>query len=501
MDHVSLWQQTTSCRLPTVALPASAEAVIVGGGLCGLLTAYRLLQRGVNDIVVMDAGDIAGGVTAHTPAKITAQHGLCYQKLLQERGATAAAQYAAAAREAERAFPTLIRQLNIDCGYTPCPAAVYATDTDGARRLEQEAEALARLQLPFTADRTADLPFAVTAVLHTTGGGYFHPLQFAYALTDHLRRQGVTFCPRTAAVGLSEEAVVTTRGRVRTPVAVLTSHFPFLDMPGRYFMRIWQERAYVLAVAQVKPPAEMYWGAGKHDLSLRPYPNGVLIGGGTHRTGVAHSRHPLYQLRVRSAPWYPDRRVVAGWSAQDCMTPDGVPYIGRYTQADQPHMAVYLATGFNKWGMTGSMTAAAILAGSITGASPSYAAVFSPARHTATRKAFYVNNAQVLRHYIGGYARVPQESLASLHPGEGKLLTIDGKRVGAYRRRDGRVFLVKPTCPHMGCMLTWNAEECSWDCPCHGSRFDYRGRLLNTPAHRPLTRYKLAEYFPRGRAY
>ena len=107
----------------------------------------------------------------------------------------------------------------------------------------------------------------------------------------------------------------------------------------------------------------------------------------------------------------------------------------------------------------------------------------------------------MLRHYIGGYARVPQESLASLHPGEGKLLTIDGKRVGAYRRRDGRVFLVKPTCPHMGCMLTWNAEECSWDCPCHGSRFDYRGRLLNTPAHRPLTRYKLAEYFPRGRAY
>ena len=285
MDHVSLWQQTTSCRLPTVALPASAEAVIVGGGLCGLLTAYRLLQRGVNDIVVMDAGDIAGGVTAHTTAKITAQHGLCYQKLLQERGATAAAQYAAAAREAERAFPTLIRQLNIDCGYTPCPAAVYATDTDGARRLEQEAEALARLQLPFTADRTADLPFAVPAVLHTTGGGYFHPLQFAYALTDHLRRQGVTFCPRTAAVGLSEEAVVTTRGRVRTPVAVLTSHFPFLDMPGRYFMRIWQERAYVLAVAQVKPPAEMYWGAGKHDLSLRPYPNGVLIGGGPHRTG------------------------------------------------------------------------------------------------------------------------------------------------------------------------------------------------------------------------
>ena len=492
MDRLSLWQQCPPYHLPVTPLPARTQAVIVGGGLCGLLTAYQLLHRQMSDLVVIDAGDMASGVTAHTTAKITAQHGLCYQRLLKEQGEETAAMYAAAAREAERAYAHLIEKRNISCGYTPCPSALYSTDDDSRRQLEQEAQALSRLRIPFTLNQTADLPFPVTAALHTTGGGWFHPLQFAYSLADYLRQQGVILCPHTTAVGLADDALITNRGKIHADVAVLATHFPFWDMPGRYFTRIWQERAYVLAATHVKPPSEMYWGAGKTDLSFRPLPNGVLIGGSGHRTGAPEHTHPLHRLTAQSAPWYPERRIAAAWSAQDCMTPDGIPYIGRYEQADTPHMRVYLATGFNKWGMTSSMTAAAILSGAITGAAPSYASVFAPSRTVATKKSFYLENARVLQHYIGGYARVPQDTLAALRPGEGKLLIIDGKRVGAYKRRDGRTFFIKPTCTHMGCILNWNAEECSWDCPCHGSRFDYRGRLLNTPAHRPLTRYKLS---------
>lgn len=501
MDRLSLWQQGAPYRLPVISLPARTQAVVVGSGMCGLLTAYRLLQRQVSDITVIDAEDIAGGVTAHTTAKITAQHGLCYQRLLREQGEESASLYATAAREAETSYARLIQTLQIPCDYTPCPAALYSTDGIGQQQLEQEAEALTRLHIPFSFNKTAHLPFPVTAALHTGGGGWFHPLKFAHSLADYLRQQGVIFCPRTVAIGLADDALLTTRGKIRADVAVLATHFPFWDMPGRYFTRIWQERSYVLAAAQVQPPTEMYWGVGKTDPSLRPFPDGVLIGGGNHRTGVSDRRHPLHRLMAQSAPWYPGRRIAAAWSAQDCMTPDGIPYIGRYEQADQPHMRVYLATGFNKWGMTGSMTAAAILAGAITGAAPSYAPVFSPARTVATKKSFYIENARVLQHYIGGYARIPEDTLASLKPGEGKLLIIDGKRVGAYKRRDGRTFLVKPVCTHMGCVLNWNAEETSWDCPCHGSRFDYRGRLLNTPAHRPLTRYKLSEYFTKKHAY
>lgn len=493
MDRLSLWQQSSACRLPVRRPPVRTQVVVAGGGLCGLLTAYRLCRRQVSDITVIDAGEMAGGVTAHTTAKITAQHGLIYQRLLLEQGTENAALYAAAAKEAETAYREVTEDLSLSCGYTPCPNALYSTDEQGRKKLEQEAAALTRLGSPFTLDRKSGLPFPATAVLHTSGSAHFHPLQFAYGLIDYLRRQGVIFCPHTAAMGLEDDSLLTTRGKIRADVAVLATHFPFWDMPGRYFARIWQERSYVLAASHIPPLSEMYWGAGEGDVSVRPWPDGLLIGGGSHRTGAAGRRHPLHHLMAQSAPWYPGRRIVAAWSAQDCMTPDGMPYIGRYPQADQPHMRVYLATGFNKWGMTSSMTAAAILAGAITGAAPVYAPLFSPSRTAATRRSFYIENAQVLKHYIGGYCRIPEESLSGLRAGEGRLLTVGGKRVGAYKNRDGRLFLVKPVCTHMGCILNWNAEEKSWDCPCHGSRFDYRGRLLNTPAHRPLTRYKLSE--------
>lgn len=490
MDRVSLWQQTSHLRLPTISPPPRTQAVIVGGGLCGLLTAYHLLQRGVSDLLVVDAGEIAGGVTAHTTAKITAQHGLCYQQIRRQRGDDTAALYAKAAKDAEAAYPRLMRDLSIDAGYTPCPAALYATDSMGQQQLEQEAEALSRLNLPFTFDRRADLPFPVTAALHTTGGGWFHPLQFAHQLAEHLQKQGVILCPRTTATDLTDDGVATTRGIIRADVAVMASHFPFRDLPGRYFMRMWQERSYVIAAAQVTPPAEMYWGVGTGDPSLRPFGDGVLIGGGNHRTGVSKHPHPLRQLAGQTAGWYTGRRIVAAWSAQDGMTPDAVPFIGRYPQADQKHLRVYVATGFNKWGMTGSMTAAAILAGAITGAEPVYAPVFSPSRLVANRKDFYIANAHMVQHLVGGHLQMPPEALSALRAGEGRLLTIEGKKVGAYKHRNGRLFLVKPVCTHMGCILSWNAEESSWDCPCHGSRFDYRGRPLNTPAVKPLARYK-----------
>ena len=179
MDRLSLWQQSSACRLPVRRPPVRTQVVVAGGGLCGLLTAYWLCRRQVFDITVIDAGEMAGGVTAHTTAKITAQHGLIYQRLLLEQGAENAALYAAAAKEAETAYREVIEDLSPSCDYTPCPSALYSTDEEGRKKLEQEAAALTRLGRPFTLDRKAGLPFPATAVLHTSGSARFHPLQFA----------------------------------------------------------------------------------------------------------------------------------------------------------------------------------------------------------------------------------------------------------------------------------------------------------------------------------
>lgn len=460
------------------ALPGNitADAAVIGGGMAGVLTAYELRRRGV-EAVVLEAKRIGDGQTKNTTAKITSQHGLIYDRLLRQLGEGKAREYAAANQRAINAFCRLAREEKIDCMLERAPAYLYTRrDPEALRR---EWAAAKRLGIPAELTVETELPFPVSGALRFPDQAKFHPLKFLSALSKK-----VPVYEDTRVLRVYPNRVETARGTVSAKHIVFASHYPFVNYPGFYFTRLHQERSYVLALEG--PPAlkGMYYGVDPDGLSLRSAGEALLLGGGGHRTGKAPLEDPYAMLRRRARELWPDCRETAAWSAQDCAALDGVPYIGRFSPT-RPNW--YVASGFGKWGMTGSMAAALLLSEEIA-AGRRGKSVFSP-RRFPNPGAFPTLGRELAESGKGllkGILYFPGKEFDELAPGQGAVIRWCGKKRGAYRDETGKVYLVSVRCPHLGCQLEWNGAERSWDCPCHGSRFDFRGELIDGPAQRGL---------------
>ena len=470
----SIWHQTAaSAPRPPLAEDLETEASVIGGGLAGVLTAALLEEAGV-ETVVLEAQRLGGGQTGNTTAKVTAQHGTLYHKLEKTLGLAAARLYAGANQAAISQYERLIGARGIRCGWERLSAWLYAREEEGL--LEREAGAQERAGLPVELCRETDLPFPVRAALRCSEQAQFHPLRFLFALAEGLR-----VYEGTRVLEAEGDRLRTAGGTVRARHIVFACHFPFVNVPGYYFLRMHQERSYVLALEGTKKLEGMYYSADPGGLSLRWAEGKLLAGGGGHRTGENREGGRFQGLARTAALLFPEAREASRWSAQDCVTLDGVPYIGRFS-ASTPDW--YVATGFGKWGMTSAMAGAQLLRDLITGRENAYEGLFSPQRFTpAASAAALADNGLHAARDLGRELLAPaRELLDALPPGHGGVVEAEGRKVGAYRSPDGQVFLVDTRCPHMGCQLEWNPDELSWDCPCHGSRFDFRGRLLSGPA-------------------
>ena len=240
---------------------------------------------------------------------------------------------------------------------------------------------------------------------------------------------------------LEKNRAVTDFGSITAEKIIVATHFPFLNKHGSFFLKLYQQRSYVLALEHAPAFEGMYLDEQENGLSFRHWGSRLLLGGGGHRTGKAGGGWKV--LEDKAQLFYPNAGITHRWAAQDCMSLDGMPYIGQYS-AGTPNL--YVATGFNKWGMTTSMAAAGLLTDLILGRKNPYEEVFSPSRN-------------MLHPQLGINLMESTKNLLSLSP----------KR-----------------CPHLGCALKWNPREHSWDCPCHGSRFTEDGKLLDNPATRDL---------------
>lgn len=432
--------------------------VVIGAGLAGVLTAYCLKQEGIR-AVVLEADRIGSGQTKNTTAKITSQHNLIYSRLIRTFGCRMAEHYARANETAIGEYERLVREKGIDCDFVRCPACLYSqTETE---ILKREAEAAESLGIKASFETDCELPFPVAGVTKFARQARFHPLKFLAGMADE-----VEVYEQTKVLKVAGSRVETDRGSVMAEHVVFASHYPFLNVPGYYFARMYQERSYVMALEGTGRPTGMYLGIDKGGLSLRSCGDLLLLGGGSHRTGVnpegrtdAACRYGMLQNRAQEI--YPGCREVYRWSAQDCMTLDGLPYIGRFSGR---RSCWYVATGFGKWGMTSAMVSARILTALITGRDCPEADIFSPNRP------FTVQAAKEL----------------AVHAA----YTVKGLTKHLLPAGKGRVI---PNCPHMGCRLEWNPEEKSYDCPCHGSRFDRAGRLIDGPAQTDCKRREADE--------
>lgn len=480
MDNRSLWQKTAapSPDFPPLRQDLICETVVVGAGLTGILTAWMVQEQGM-DVVLLESGAPAQGATGRTTAKITAQHGLCYADLISTLGKKKAGQYARANWEAVNAYAEMIKKLGIDCDFRRADSFLYSRTSKAA--IQAERDAAVSLGIPAELVQETELPFPIAAAVKFPDQACFHPLKFLGALLPKLRVYA-----HTTARSVKDGCVLTDRGTVRARHIVIATRFPFFLTPGLFFARMHQERSYALSISGMPPLSGMYMDAEKNGVTFRPWQDQIILGGRGHRTGTQPILDGYEALKLDAQRWYPGCEVTAQWSTEDGMPADRVPYIGSY---EQKNGRIYVAAGFQKWGMTTAMAAARILTDQICGRPNENAEVFSPHRFPMP-----TGSGQVLLdsgisagHLLSQAFSIPGSQLREIAPGHGGVVLWNGRKVGVYHSEEDRYYLVSTRCPHMGCQLAWNQAERSWDCPCHGSRFSYDGKRLDPPACRSLS--------------
>lgn len=474
------WNTEPALPRPMLRGAHTADVAVIGGGMAGILIAHKLAARGAA-VVVVDAYRVGSGQTAGTTAKLTAQHGACYRPLIAQFGLAAAKQYAAVNQRAVADMRRLIRDRAIDCDLADADAYLFSLTERRTMEDEAAAQTAAGLPAEFTTD--TELPLRVAGAVRVQGQARFHPQKFLCAIAAPL-----TIFEHTRVRRVEGHTLFTDGGTLTAAKIVFAAHYPFVNVPGLFFTRLHQERSYVLALKGAPPIKGMYLELGG-GLSLRQQGDYLLLGGSGHRTGEEAGGH-YAELRAAAAEWFPAAREVAHWSAQDVITPDHLPYIGRFSKS-RPDW--FVATGFGKWGMSTSMVAATLLADLVSGYTPPEAALFSPSRIGLPSLSGLLNEGgHAVRGLSRGWIHRDIPSRINLPRGAGGVVRLNGQVVGLYHAPDGSWHAVHPKCPHLGCALEFNPDEKTWDCPCHGSRFDYTGRLLNNPAQQGLPYAKRA---------
>ncbi len=431
----SFWQ-TTFPTFPKPEQNLNVDVLVIGGGLTGLLCAEYLQKAGLT-VVVTEAKTIGDGVSGRTTAKITSQHGAIYHKIERKYGLEAAKQYYTAQQEALQEYRRLAKQFDFD--YEECDAYVYSLDDRLA--LSAERSTLKRIGGEAGWEKALPVNMPTAGALKIPHQAHMNPLLLMKALSKN-----VTVYEHTRVRKIDSHTALTDDGVTITARAmVVATHFPFLNRHGTYFLKLYQHRSYVVALENAAVPSGMMFSDKKDGITLRQYGNYVLVGGGGHRTGKQGEGYKAAEAFARQ--YFPKATIKHRWATQDCMSLDGIPYIGRYAPSIP---SVYVATGFGGWGMTSAMVSALLLTAEIAGCPKEWASVFRPDRniwHTQLA----VNAAE--------------STLGLLTPSV-------------------------PRCPHLGCALKWNPQEHSWDCGCHGSRFAKDGTLLNGPSTGDLPRKK-----------
>ena len=487
LEHKSVWSMSDVIpeREPLDG-NLTVEAVVIGAGLAGVLTAHFLQEAGIKT-VVLEASKIGSGQSRNTTAKITSQHGLIYHRLIEEFGIEKAKQYADANEQAIKDYRDIINKYGIDCDFSDSSAWLYSPETSDA--VSAEFEAALSLGLPAYFEKDTELPFPVEAALKFDNQAMFNPVKFIKAISENLR-----IYEDTRAIRVDGGCVETERGNVYGKYIIFTDHYTFVNFPGYYFLRMHQARSYVVAVKNATQLMGMYYGLDDDGLSYRSYGDILLVGGGNHRTGENSEGGQYDKLFAAAKKLWPECEYHSAWSAQDCMPVDGIPYIGKFSKSES---GWYVATGFQKWGMTSAMVAARIIRDKIVKGKSPNEEVFAPERfmNMASMKEEIEEAKQAMK----GLAReflvpVGRKFVDNLPDGHGGIVELEGKKVGVYKDEHGNIYAVSTRCPHLGCQLEWNPDEKSWDCPCHGSRFDFRGNLIDNPAQTNLEhRFEAAE--------
>lgn len=495
-ESESIWTKTgPTTSFPTLEGGRSAEVVVVGGGIAGLLTAALLAEQG-KQVSVVEARKIASGTTGCTTGKLTVLHGLLYSKLTNRFGTDGATTYAQANRRGIEIIRELVQRYSIDCDLADDFACTYTQSSDGAAAIRAEVVACQGAGIDAKLVSKTSLPFKIAAGVQVdTDQALFHPTKFCAGLAEGLSDAGVWIHENSRVrkvVHSSDKVVIETdEGSVTASDGVMATQAPIVDR-ALLFTRTVAERSYAMAVRLTgKAPVGMYLSAAGPVRSIRPHPgfgdDALILGGEKHRVGEEADTLARFAIMEEWARRNFDiAKIEAMWSAQDYMPSDHRPFVGT---AGVGASNTWVATGFQKWGLSNAGAAAQIITDGIVGRDNPWSGFFSSNRTGLRHSAVNVLkiNVGTAKHLVGDRLKANLAlSAKDLKPGQSAIVHVGGKNAAAYRDDAGNLHAVSAACTHLGCLVNFNTAERTWDCPCHGSRFAIDGTVLQGPATKDL---------------
>ena len=476
-----------------------SDVCIIGAGVFGLSCAYYLSKAGLK-VIVLEKDDIGQKTTGHTTGKITSQHGLFYNYLINNFGESFAHDYLFANEEAISNIKNIIDEENINCDFEYKSYFVYTTNTSEISKIKSEVESVNYLGFPANFVTKTGLPFEIAGAIQFKDQAQFNVMSYLDGLCNCIIKNNGEIYTNSTVFNVNKKgnSYITSavNGTVTSKYVILASHFPFLNFPGIYFTKMYQSSSYIIGIDTKKTLFNgMYISSSSPVYSFRTASyNGkeiLLLGGSEHKTGMAVNYSQTYgALEKYAKQLYPSCEILFRWDTRDCISLDKVPYIGPFSNTMEN---IYIGTGFKKWGMTSSNVAANIITDYILGKKNKYAYVFNSTRMQPIKNRTEVKNVltQSVNSLFLNKFKSSKLDFDNIANNSGGIIDINNEKVAIYKDTSGNIFAVKPICTHLGCLLSWNDADKTWDCPCHGSRFDYMGKNLYDPAIKDLEKYNL----------
>lgn len=456
----SFWNNAENTKFSKLDKDIEVDVCIIGAGITGISTAYNLIKAG-KSVAILEKDLVASHTTGGSTGKITSQHGLIYKYLCETFDKEYARKYYNANEKALKNIEEIINTENIECDFEKKSAYVYTQYGTEMDKIKQEVEYTKKIGVNSSFATEIDLPLKIVGAIKFENQAQFNPVKYVNGLINVIVKKNGQIFENSKVIDIEEKnnryIVSTESGKVLAKDVVVATRYPIINFPGYYFLKMYQSTSYAMVfyINTDFVTEGFYINVEQPTISLRTVKSGnknlLLIVGYDYKTGSEIIGNPFEYLESKVTKMYPGANKVASWTAEDCISLDKIPYIGNFSKVMNN---IYVATGFNKWGISTSNIAADIITDKIMGRKNEYEEIFKSSRLNPIK-----NKEEMMN-----------------------MLKESGNGIILRKIKDAP----NPNCTHLGCTLSWNPIEETWDCACHGSRFTENGKVIEGPAIKDL---------------